>query len=263
MQDLKQFNTGVTQQKAQLMKKLDGAQSFEERKPILDRFFSDLEQKQRSLEGSEGYQILKQQSDPNSLARSQAGEKEVSKSPNKSPTKKAKTKTMASPQKQPKQGSKENSLSPQKYTISVGHKENSPIKKSKGKGNQENYDSPGKSSISPDKRAQKQNRSSRKSLRMAKSGESAEKQPSPLKHQMRLFENPSMSPMKELNLESVETQEPVKFEAAHEDVGLEETNLLKSRKTCEKRVDDIEHMVEVDSPIISFGQFISGQNLGN
>ena len=27
-----------------------------------------------------------------------------------------------------------------------------------------------------------------------------------------------MSPMKELNLESVETQEPVKFEAAHEDV---------------------------------------------
>ena len=70
---------------------------------------------------------------------------------------------------------------------------------------------------------------------------------------MRLFENPSMSPMKELNLESVETQEPVKFEAAPEDVGLEETNLLKSRKTCEKRVDDIEHMVEVDSPIISFG----------
>ena len=43
MQDLKQFNTSVTQQKAKLMKKLDVAQSFEERKPILDRFFSDLE----------------------------------------------------------------------------------------------------------------------------------------------------------------------------------------------------------------------------
>ena len=72
-----------------------------------------------------------------------------------------------------------------------------------------------------------------------------------------------MSPMKELNLESAETQEPVKFETAHEDLNLEETNLLKSRKTCEKRVDDIEQMVEIDSPIITFGQFISGQNLGN
>ena len=69
--------------------------------------------------------------------------------------------------------------------------------------------------------------------------------------------------MKELNLESIETEEPVKFEAAHDDIKLEETNLLKSRKTCEKRMDDINQMIEVDSPIISFGQFISGQNLGN
>ena len=69
--------------------------------------------------------------------------------------------------------------------------------------------------------------------------------------------------MKELNLESVESEEPVKFETAHDDVQLEETNLLRSRKTCEKRTDDIDQMIEVDSPIITFGQFISGQNLGN
>ena len=265
MQDLKHFNTSVPQQKHQLMKKLDKAQSFQERKPILDSFFSDLEQKQKNLESSEGYQILKQQSEINTSAKRQEGEKEASKSPNKSPIKKTKTKTMASPQKQGKQSSKENSLSPQKYTLSISQKENSPVKKTKGKGNRENYDSPNKSSISPEKRAQKLNRSSRKSLRATKavSGESAEKQPSPLKHQMRLFENPSMSPMKELNLESAETQEPVKFETAHDDLHLEETNLLKSRKTCEKRVDDIEQMVEIDSPIITFGQFISGQNLGN
>ena len=215
------------------------------------------------MESSEGYQILKQQSELNTSAKRQEGEKESNKSPNKSPIKKTKAKTMASPQKHGKQCFKENSVSPQKYNLSISQKENSPVKKTKGKGNRENYDSPSKSSISPEKRAQKLNRSSRKSLRAAKTGESAEKQPSPLKHQMRLFENPSMSPMKELNLESAETQEPVKFETAHEDLHLEETNLLKSRKTCEKRVDDIEQMIEIDSPIITFGQFISGQNLGN
>ena len=109
--------------------------------------------------------------------------------------------------------------------------------------------------MSPEKRSQKLNRSSRKSLRVAKSGleESAEKQPSPLKHQMRLFENPAISPMKELNLESEEAEEQVKFETAHDDIQLEETNLLKSRKTCEKRTDDIDQMIEVDSPIITFG----------
>ena len=44
VQDLKNFNTSVTKQKEKLMKNLDGVQSFEERKPILDSFFSDLEQ---------------------------------------------------------------------------------------------------------------------------------------------------------------------------------------------------------------------------
>ena len=43
MQDLRHFNTSVTQQKQQLMEKLDKASSFQERKPILDSFFSDLE----------------------------------------------------------------------------------------------------------------------------------------------------------------------------------------------------------------------------
>ena len=39
--------------------------------------------------------------------------------------------------------------------------------------------------------------------------------------------------------------------------------MLKTRKSCEKRVQDIQHIVEVDSPIMTFGQFMSGQNLGN
>ena len=41
------------------------------------------------------------------------------------------------------------------------------------------------------------------------------------------------------------------------------TNLLKSRKTCERRQLNITEVASVDQKIISFGQFISGQNLGN
>ena len=55
-----------------------------------------------NLEGSEGYKILKQQSQLNTFTQRQEGEKQSSKSPNKSPIKKTKTKTMASPQKQGK-----------------------------------------------------------------------------------------------------------------------------------------------------------------
>ena len=41
------------------------------------------------------------------------------------------------------------------------------------------------------------------------------------------------------------------------------TNLLKSRKTCEKRQLNISELAEVDQKIMSFGKFFSGQNLGN
>ena len=41
------------------------------------------------------------------------------------------------------------------------------------------------------------------------------------------------------------------------------TNLLKSRKTCERKRLNINEVASVDQKIISFGQFISGQNLGN
>ena len=41
------------------------------------------------------------------------------------------------------------------------------------------------------------------------------------------------------------------------------TNLLKSRKTCEKKQLNITDVATVDQKIISFGKFISGQNLGN
>ncbi len=44
---------------------------------------------------------------------------------------------------------------------------------------------------------------------------------------------------------------------------LKTTNLLKSRKTCEKRKLNITDLVSVDQKIVSFGQFISGQTLGN
>ena len=44
---------------------------------------------------------------------------------------------------------------------------------------------------------------------------------------------------------------------------MKSTNLLKSRKTCEKKQLDISDVVSVDQKIISFGRFISGQNLGN
>ena len=97
------------------------------------------------------------------------------------------------------------------------------------------------------------------------SGENQEVNTSPLKQQMRLFENPS-SPMKEVNLENLESEKVKEFEAdkeEQEDLHLEQNNLLKSRKSCEKRVQDIEHLVEVDTPIMTFGQFMSGQNLGN
>ena len=41
------------------------------------------------------------------------------------------------------------------------------------------------------------------------------------------------------------------------------TNLLKSRKSCEKKQLNITDVVSVDQKVISYGQFISGQNLGN
>lgn len=41
------------------------------------------------------------------------------------------------------------------------------------------------------------------------------------------------------------------------------TNLLKSRKTCEKKHLNITDVLHVNQKVISFGQFISGQNLGN
>ena len=44
---------------------------------------------------------------------------------------------------------------------------------------------------------------------------------------------------------------------------MKSTNLLKSRKTCEKKQLDISDVVSIDQKIISFGRFISGQNLGN
>ena len=40
-------------------------------------------------------------------------------------------------------------------------------------------------------------------------------------------------------------------------------NLLKIKKTYEKRAYNIEDVVRLDSKILSFGQFISGQNTGN
>ena len=96
VQDLKKFNSSVTKQKEKLMKNLDGAQSFEERKPILDSFFSDLEQQRRTVERTEGFQMFKQQND-NSSTSKQPHKQDNGKSPNKSPLKKSKTKGMVSP----------------------------------------------------------------------------------------------------------------------------------------------------------------------
>ena len=45
--------------------------------------------------------------------------------------------------------------------------------------------------------------------------------------------------------------------------GLKTTNLLMSRKKCEKKAYNIDDVVSSDVKILSFGQFISGQNLGN
>ena len=44
---------------------------------------------------------------------------------------------------------------------------------------------------------------------------------------------------------------------------LKATNLLMTRKKCEKKTITIDDIVKTDSRILSFGQFISGQNLGN
>ena len=44
---------------------------------------------------------------------------------------------------------------------------------------------------------------------------------------------------------------------------LKPTNLLKSRKTCERRQLNITELVKVNQSLISFGQFLSGKTLGN
>ena len=44
---------------------------------------------------------------------------------------------------------------------------------------------------------------------------------------------------------------------------LRATNLLKSRKTCEERELNITDIVSVEQKIVTFGQYISGQSLGN
>lgn len=44
---------------------------------------------------------------------------------------------------------------------------------------------------------------------------------------------------------------------------MKESNLLQSRKTCVKRQLEISDVVRVSTTIVSFGQFTSGQNLGN
>ena len=41
------------------------------------------------------------------------------------------------------------------------------------------------------------------------------------------------------------------------------TNLLKTRKTCEKRQFNVFDIAAVDQKILSFGQFISGRTIGN
>ena len=73
--------------------------------------------------------------------------------------------------------------------------------------------------------------------------------------------------MKEVNLDNLTAEKNKEIsdesEKTVEEPQLEKTNLLKTRKSCVKQVQDIEHLIEVDSPIMTFGHFMSGQNLGN
>lgn len=90
---------------------------------------------------------------------------------------------------------------------------------------------------------------------------------SPLKKQMRLFEAPSSPEKRVADLSNPFASETQVVEKKNTFFGhrhlLKATNLLKSRKTCEKKHLNITDFASVDQKIISFGQYISGQTLGN
>ena len=108
--------------KQSLLTKLTDTQSFEERKPVLDDFFSSLEKKSFEVKESEGYKNLKQLQATNTNTQSPGkSEQKKQTSPQKSPLRKSKTQHMVSPAKTSKSGmSKENSVSPVKDQISTG-----------------------------------------------------------------------------------------------------------------------------------------------
>ena len=57
---IKQFNDLYHKQKETLLTKLEEVETYEERKPILDDFFSSIETKSKEVKDSEGYKNFKQ-----------------------------------------------------------------------------------------------------------------------------------------------------------------------------------------------------------
>ena len=91
---------------------------------------------------------------------------------------------------------------------------------------------------------------------------------------MRVFEDPNTSPPKRVsnlskplaaapkadhNTASVFDDALKQLTITAEQIPVQKpTNLLKSRKTCERKHLSISEILSVDQPIISFGKFISG-----
>ena len=77
-------------------------ETYEERKPILDDFFSSIEAKSREVKESEGYKNLKQLEAGDSFISPEKSKMQAS--PTKSPLRKAKSQFASSPTKPSKNG---------------------------------------------------------------------------------------------------------------------------------------------------------------
>ena len=98
---------------------------------------------------------------------------------------------------------------------------------------------------------------------------------SPTKRQMLTFDSftstSQQSPVKNVaelqkanSLPVFAEQKPDTDQLSLIDKALQEPrNLLKTRKSCERRQLNINEIVQVDQKIVTFGRFISGQTLGN
>ena len=58
---MKQFNDTYEAKKQSLVNKLADLSSYEQRKPVLDEFFNELEEKSLKVKESQGYGNVKQQ----------------------------------------------------------------------------------------------------------------------------------------------------------------------------------------------------------